>query len=426
LAGCQRCGDTPGTGTISGQVLDAVNYVYPVPNARVTLYNRGVPVTGGQTVTDNDGRFTFSTLDSNNTCVSYRIVVDFYQDNPCTGPMVGRPAGMSCNGHDWNETLGDSDESVNGGYWPYESATFGVSTFQSRGLNSDTNKIYLVPRVGADETVAVTTFRGNATSFLTYLELPVDQAYVANTSTPALDDSRLCELNAKDGMEPRFAGGTGPNGMCRRIIYWGQQGLHDLSAVPHSEIVCRAAGAGRSVSSACYTARMAPYVARFKRNASNRSGYYSYWLVDDNSRDAPPSWQYFFNASATVTIVTHDRIYKITPPTTPPTCVPPITTPIAASQRSALSLGPPWSGWETGNAADEPTYGIGKYWLAFQQNAVTGDVLLTNQLLCRGSSIPNEASGFSPASPDDGTGLPAYPLPWPLFWSDGNYAIPRF
>jgi cysteine-rich repeat protein len=453
LAGCARCGDSPGTGTISGQVLDAVNYVYPVPNARVTLYNRGVPVAGGQAVTNNDGRFTISALDNNSACVSYRIVVDFYQDNPCTGPMTGRPAGMTCNGLNWNDSLGVSDESVNGGYWPYESATFGVSTFQSRGLNSDTNKIYLVPRVGVDETVAVTTFRGSNTTFLTYLELPIDQAYKADNTTPAPEDMALCALSAKDGHEPNYgypsdrtcvnnndctvtaASGGRATGlclrsggrnlcsypMCQRTLFWNAQGNQNLSVTPHSEIVCRNIS-GASVTAGCYTARAAPYVARFKKGPWNRSGFYSYWLVDQSSGAAPSSWRYFTAASATVTIVTNDRIYKVTPPTTAPTCAPPLTAPIPNSQRPiTLFPGPPaWTApaW-CGNIATESTNGVGKNWLVFQENAVTGDIILNNQLLCRNSSIPNEPSSFDAASP-----LP-YPLPWPLIWSDCHYAVPR-
>ena len=60
----------------------------------------------------------------------------------------------------------------------------------------------------------------------------------------------------------------------------------------------------------------------------------------------------------------------------------------------------------------ELTMGVGKFWLVFQQNALTGSIELANQYLCRGSSIPNE--------PSSETGAGQYPLPWPMTWTDAE------
>lgn len=451
LSGCSRCGDTPGTGTISGQVLDAVNYVYPVPNARVTLYNRGVPVTGGQMVTDNDGRFRFTTLDNNNACVSYRIVVDFYQDNPCTGT---HSADITCDGKLWGDWLGTADESVNGGYWPYESGTFGVSTFQSRGLNNNTGKIYLMPRVQAGETLVVAQFV-DSRSISPWIVFPQTSAFKGTSVWPAYPVLAGRELQCGDGRFPAdvatpecqawhltnyknankgtYEGCTLPAEAtkgydktdytrCLRTLWYAFQGNTNLEVVPHAENVCRREEQGVIVP-ACNNETKGPFVTRFKTDPRwYSSGYINYFLVDKTTNDTPSSLEYFKQASTTVTIVTQDRIRVLSPPESP-TCTPAPGTADRGSGDAAVLFRSqnPSDPYPAENAAhvpicgdqtDDATGGIGKYWLVFQANAATGDINLTNQGLCRGSAIPGEPAGLQS-------------LPWPLLWSDCSYGDPR-
>ena len=117
---------------IDGVVKDAVYSNMPVPNARVTLYLRGIRI--GETFTTGDGRFEFRTLNTRPECGQYRIIVDFYQDNPCTGPSSDtRP---TCLGQAWPTGRPAEDESRNGGYWPYESDVFNVTNFAQVGLRN--------------------------------------------------------------------------------------------------------------------------------------------------------------------------------------------------------------------------------------------------------------------------------------------------
>jgi hypothetical protein len=126
FAGCGKCSDAAGTGVIKGYVYDAV-YQQVVPNARVSLMSKGVKV--DEVFTDENGYFTFGILNDRPECNTYRLVIDMYQNNPCTDQPVSD--GVNCRKdvnapYTYPETI---DEGQLGGYFPFTSETFSVQTF---------------------------------------------------------------------------------------------------------------------------------------------------------------------------------------------------------------------------------------------------------------------------------------------------------
>lgn len=439
FSGCRRCSDTPGDGRIAGQVFDAVNYLFPVPNARVTLYSRGSRI--GETFTSTSGTFAFNTINRNAECAQYRIVVDFYQDNSCTGaanadPLTPGVAATTCNGKRWPASWAAVDENINGGYWPYNSDVFGLSTFASNGIRNSQGKIFLVPRVGPNETLVVAGFNGSR-SFSSYLVLPEDQAFRRNerytdvyNATNNIPVDALgydaCTLNRSlttGASGYAFEGGTF---LCLRALYYRSQGNSDLSVRPYATLQCETE-AGGAITRACSTSgdQVAPLVAKFKRGAVVSDGWYSYILDDLKSTQSPPalaSFEEFRNSQAEVRIVTSDINYKVRPPETidpPATCSPgpvPIPSTMGPTEGGApYASADSWNSDSCGAYSNEAVNGRGKFWLVFQQNARTGEIRIpsdSDQWLCRESRIPNESPLIDP-------------LPWPLTWSDCRYGVPR-
>jgi hypothetical protein len=148
FTGCGRCSDDVGTGVVTGQLVDAV-YNQVVPSAKLSLFYKGVLVK--QTSSDDDGKFTFTGLNERPECSQYKIVVDSYKDNPCTGQGIGRP---SCGGAAfpaWT-VQGSVDEGQRGGYWPLTTPSFTAGNFAA--TVSPQNKdghIFLFPRPGVGE-----------------------------------------------------------------------------------------------------------------------------------------------------------------------------------------------------------------------------------------------------------------------------------
>lgn len=365
-SGCQMCGDEPGDGVIEGQVFDAVYFNQPVPNARVTLYNRGVRV-GDPTFTDGDGRFRFAQLDAHSACVNYRIIVDFYQDNPCTG--VRPPGAPTCNGAP-STIVTDVDESVYGGYWPFESRSFGVSTFRSAGLRNDAGRIYLTPRVAPDETLVVHTWNGTFSShggsyIDAHLVVPRVQNFRRTGPGPSAtlqgDDTYvICSLG---------------DASCQRVInYAGSQGNYNMNLPPHANLFCFDT---TGTNDSCNSFAVAPQTMKFKRGTWANTDRYSYYLVDYSP--SRPSYQYFDATQSSVRIITFDRVYTVDAPVlSAPPCTP-----------------------SSGNPN-----GQGKYWLVFQQDAFTGAVTIrpvSEQLRCAGQdsfvnpdgvvNLPNPLTG---------------------------------
>ncbi|MCE9586622.1 IPT/TIG domain-containing protein [Candidatus Uhrbacteria bacterium] len=322
FTGCARCGEEEGDGVISAQVLDAIYSNQPVPNARVTLYSRGIRV--GETYTASDGTFTFSSINRVSACSQYRIVVDFYQDNPCTG-NTGRPS-PGCNGQVWPAGLAAPNEASNGGYWPFESQTFGYNNFLSRGINDTGGNIFLAPRVARDETLVIATWNGT---------LPPGAYTDAHiTLAPAVRPPS--------------------------DVYWGGPGNQDIDGTaPHAYLACFHPDG----SVGCGSFEIAPETIKYKRGTWGLTGRYGYYLVDYSTGGSPvQSYRYFDYVSTTVRIVTEDRLFTVKPATTVPT---------------------------DSGCSDDTDDRKGKYWHVFSQDAGSGAITIPGAgkglMLCDGS-----------------------------------------
>jgi cysteine-rich repeat protein len=335
--GCARCSEEEGDGEITAQVFDAIYSNQPVPNARVTLYSRGVRI--GETYTSSDGTFRFNNINRVAACSQYRIVVDYYQDNPCTGNPSDRPA---CNGQVWPAGLTAADEGRNGGYWPFESQTFGYNNFLSRGINDTGGNIFLAPRVARDETLVIQTWNG---------ALPGGAFIDAHaTLAPALNPPT--------------------------DVYWGGAGNQDIDGTaPHAYLACF----HNDGSVGCGSFDIAPQTIKYKRGSWALTGRYAYYLVDYAPSTSPvQSYRYFDYVSSTVRIVTEDRLFTVRPPTG----------------------NPPSSQCPAGVADDNR----GKYWLVFTQDAGSGAITIPGAgrglLLCTG------ANQYGGTFPGEGVNLP--------------------
>ncbi len=361
--GCASCTTQTGTATITGIVHDAVYSTQPVAGATVTLTQNGRRITSQPT--NAEGRFTFNALNGNNACGSYRLYVEFARNNPATA---------------------DYDESLNGGYWTYESNLFSVPSFLSQGIENDDGFIYLIPRVGAGEAMAVHTWNGslNGRYLLAHLILPPQRAY---------------NLNGPSGSYVAGATGCGLLGpvntgsVCLRDIHEqnndrGFQGDPDITRVPYARLFCPTTeGTG-----SCYEVNTGPQAVRYKIRPNGGTGTINFFITDQvgtsAQNDVLPSYRYYADKKSHVWVVTQDRIYKIDPPTTGPTTC------------------------------------SGKYWLVYQQDVATGAVTPkrdASAYLCGGQAIPGEIS----ATPNLPTNLwPTLPTgnSWLHFGGRGDYS----
>lgn len=124
-AGCGRCSEEPGDGKIFGYVMDRV-WMQAVPGARVTLQYRGVNV--DQVMTDVNGRFDFSSLNSREECGQYRLVIDKNDDNVCTS-KDDRPVGGCLTDIAPDFIFENVDEGARGGYWPFTTDDFSIVSY---------------------------------------------------------------------------------------------------------------------------------------------------------------------------------------------------------------------------------------------------------------------------------------------------------
>ncbi len=288
---CAKCSDVPGKGVITGKIHDAVYANQPVPGARVTLLSKGVKV--DETYTDNDGVFTFSTLNTNPACNSYKIVVDMYQDNTCTA-VDNNGDRPSCDGTTWNNFVGNVDESLNGGYWPYTSDAFTVTTFHSQGIKNSDGYIYLLPRVAKNESLVVVTWNGDlqGNDINVHLGFPIytdangkkvaygqfhtdvnpdyasptnydqDKSYDtycvkkptnSNVAGPPIDSDQVYSYSDCTG------GQVIGNG-CLGEVFWNHNGLRDLTKLPHARAYCYHSGDSCDV---CTHLTTAPEVLKY-------------------------------------------------------------------------------------------------------------------------------------------------------------------
>jgi cysteine-rich repeat protein len=264
-AGCARCSDEPGTGVISGRVYDAV-FQQVVPNARVSLLYKGVKV--DEAYTDNDGLFTISTLNTNAACSGYRIVIDMYQDNPCT--TSGKGTTTSCDNNStppWTYPY-DVHQGALGGYFPYTSELFTAKTFGSvmNGLDANSQNVYhidIFPR--PDKGQAYTAVEWDASKLSLWGKqclhkptqscssdsdcglngpclspnwmqlhtiLPKAGAFVGGFDPDATPAPQVAECG--DAYDSRPAS-TGP---CIRDINYSSLGLMDVTQPPYGRLIC--------------------------------------------------------------------------------------------------------------------------------------------------------------------------------------------
>lgn len=411
LTGCRRCQEDAGDGTISAQVFDAFYGNQPVANARVTLYNRGIRL--GETFADPDGKFTFNNINEQAECGYYRIIVDMPRDNPCTGPAgATRP---SCDGTPWPADYPNVDEAVNGGYWPFESEQFTVANFAVQGLRDRPAagalpRVFLIPRVSTNETMAVLTWSGvlpllagtTANRYIDAHLVTPSSLYFTSTGSGAYarcspgatsdaggagDATALRDtLLGLMGVLPAQAqfGGLLPGVIstllhpCARDISYHLPGDADLDQFPYARLSCfhndsDASGSGEQ----CGSFAVAPQAIRFKRGSHAVTGDYLFY-VNDWRPQSPFSQIFYYQIQATVRVVTYDRIYTIQAPA---------TTSAMDAECHYPGLGP-----SDGNNA------TGKYWKIFKQNAASGAMTIFGDghgaFLCTGS--PYDLPGSEP------------------------------
>lgn len=372
--GCQTCSSQVGTARIQAVVRDAVYSNIPVPGATVTLLQNGRRI--GTQTTDENGEFTFANLNGNRACGGYRLYVEFTRDNPAT-PLP-------------------ENESINGGYWMYESNLFSVPTFEREGIQSSETpgKIFLLPKVARNETLVVHTWYGNLQEnqnryLLSHLIMPQSRAY-AFTPGPGRGSDWSTSDACKAAVHPGWVEGK----LCYRDIreFVGgneAQGNPNLRQVPFARLFCSSGAGG-----VCFQVANSPQATRYlwDPGSGTPSGNFNYFLVDQRSllgRGMSPSYQYYRQTSSTVWIVTQNRVYKVQPP--------------------------------SGN----PTACQGKYWHVFQQDSVTGGITVmtspADAYKCGGQVIPGETT--TPTLPDRTWPASGEAQSWMAFggWGDPAY-----
>ncbi len=246
FSGCGKCSDSSGTGVIKGYVYDAV-YQQVVPNARVSLMSKGVKV--DEVYTNEDGYFTFGILNNRAECNTYRLVIDMYQNNPCTdAPNSG---GVNCRAgvnapFTYPITI---DEGQLGGYFPFTSETFSVNTFDQI-FNANQNEpahVNIFPRPAyGDAYTAVLWKNGKNPSFFQLhtilpkkyaFSLPYDDpgqnGYCSFSSDPNAvcppdKKSKLCNYDNRPDGFAACARDVNP----RAIGYWNR------NTAPYTRMIC--------------------------------------------------------------------------------------------------------------------------------------------------------------------------------------------
>lgn len=414
-AGCANCQDEKGKGEISGRVMDAVYTNQPVPGARVSLFSKGVKV--GEVITNVNGDYVFKTLNTRPECSSYRLIVDFFGDNPCTNGS--RPDGIRCGGQSWNKTgvcqggdvansvcgedgdsacwgggvcaqrpIPDVDEGINGGYWPYESSLFSLKSFYDEGIRNQDGRIYLVPRVGKDETLVVFNWDDDASGWSPRLGLVV----------PELMTLRYCVYNQNNKLglpcpsipyaicsqpAPSFVGSCPAKVQNYRIFCntWGPDWQNDplcfrrigvadasmrrnftLNFLPWANVHCYKPD-GTDVPG-CNNRELRSQSMRFVRKSelvvNGRYSAYVY-LEDQNKTKLLEAMR---DLKATVRVVTENKYIVLTPPRDNKVC------------ENDLS-----------------------YWLLFQEESRNGAIEAQNTFLCAGDPTPNENAAMKLPAP---------------------------
>ncbi|MCI0479932.1 hypothetical protein L0Y59_05295, partial [Candidatus Uhrbacteria bacterium] len=236
FGGCGKCSDEVGTGVIKGQLWDGV-YGQVIPFARVSVFYKGILV--NQVASDNDGYFTVTGLNNRPECGQYKLVVDKYDDNLCTGNLGDRPNCGAPSAPPWMYSF-SVDEGDRGGYWPYTSPIFSVKDFKA--IVSPTTpsevgaQIFVYPRPATGEAYfAVTTgdwvtaAKGGRNN---HLILPEQYAFAPKKGG---DPVNYTPANCVWESRP-----TADVHHCARDVTWRSelQGSFDLDVLPHARLTC--------------------------------------------------------------------------------------------------------------------------------------------------------------------------------------------
>ncbi|MDQ7815135.1 MAG: Ig-like domain-containing protein [Patescibacteria group bacterium] len=227
--GCKRCSDEPGDGVIEGRVYDAV-FQQVIPNARVSLMYKGVKV--DEMFTDQDGVYKFITINKNASCTNYRLVIDMYQDNVCTGQ--DHP-GFNCfseGASPWVYPY-DLDEGSNGGYFSFTTDLFSFDTYKSVLNGEDYDAVPHVdifPRPERGRAYMAMTWKPSSDTlgFKVHTTLPSAAAYTV-VDFDAGETAMSCEYTNRPA-----AGGVA----CARDINWRSAGSWKIDDLPYTRMVC--------------------------------------------------------------------------------------------------------------------------------------------------------------------------------------------
>lgn len=238
FTGCGKCSDEAGTGVISATIVDAV-YNQVVPAAKISLYYKGTLVS--QTSTDQNGFFQFTSLNERTECGQYKLVVDKYDDNPCTGNEAGRPSCGLPAAPNWTYSYAVKEDE-RGGYWPLTSPSFSVSNFVQQVGTQGSSRIYLFPRPGTGEGYLTVLWNQDWSSddyiwggYNNHVVLPNAYAFTLANSTqknspnyPADYTPTICN----------YANRPAANNQCARDITWNLPGFSDMTKLPNGNLVC--------------------------------------------------------------------------------------------------------------------------------------------------------------------------------------------
>ncbi|MCR4278839.1 MAG: Ig-like domain-containing protein [bacterium] len=247
FGGCGKCSDENGNGTVEGQLIDAV-YNQVIPFARISLMYKGVLV--NQFSSDENGNFKVTGLNERSQCGLYKLVIDSYDDNPCTN---AQHQGTACGGNQFPPWTAPNDvnEKNRGGYWPLETKTFGSSNYEEVVIPKKDGRIYLYPKPGAGEAYMTVLWEkdvepqpgqkkseeagiqpggfGNHLILPSGYTVPTDTE-LSNPNYPASYNATTCDYNARPAS----------NHQCSRDITWAPQtqGNPDISQLPYAWNYC--------------------------------------------------------------------------------------------------------------------------------------------------------------------------------------------
>lgn len=238
FAGCGRCSDAIGDGKLKGYVYDAL-FQQVVPNARVTLLHKGVKVE--EKYTSGDGYFEFTSVNNRPECTQYRLAVDMYQDNPCTGQNPGASCRKSLVA-EFPKGV-EVDEGELGGYFPYETQPFAPTEFDKLygGTAEEPAHINLFPRPKKGMAyVSMLWPGGNAAPGSLHTVLPKKYAYTKiDDGKDGLDQkAEICGASGNDARLAKLSD-SDQIAICTRDVNWRSYGTRNPEVeAPFARLYC--------------------------------------------------------------------------------------------------------------------------------------------------------------------------------------------